>query len=168
VSHTTHPVEEAVFRRLNELPDHLYSPLYVVMQAGSLGAVFATAAIAAASGRRSLATRIALTGVGVWAGAKVMKRQVGRGRPAQLLDDVTVRGKEEGDLGFPSGHAAVAFCLAGVIAPELPPALRPAVWATATTVAAARVYVGAHLPLDVIGGAMLGAAAATATATAAS
>jgi membrane-associated phospholipid phosphatase len=40
--------------------------------------------------------------------------------------------------------------------------LRPVAWSTAATVGAARVYVGAHLPLDVVGGAALGVAAGSA------
>jgi len=160
VNDQPHPVEEAAFRQLNDLPDALHPPVWAVMQAGSLGGALTAAAVAQLTGRRQLAARLALTGVGVWAGAKVVKRWVGRGRPAELLDGVHVRGKEEGDLGFPSGHAAVAFCLAALIAPEVPPPLRPALWATAATVGAARVYVGAHLPLDIVGGALLGLAAA--------
>ena len=157
---TVTAAEEAAFRRLNDLPDALHPPVWAVMQAGSLGAALATAAIAQLTGRRQLAARLAIAGTGVWAGAKIIKRWIDRGRPAQLLDDVHVRGKEEGDLGFPSGHAAVAFCLAGIISPEVPARLRPAIWATAGAVGAARIYVGAHLPLDVLGGAALGLAAA--------
>ncbi|MPZ71257.1 MAG: phosphatase PAP2 family protein, partial [Actinobacteria bacterium] len=62
----------------------------------------------------------------------------------------------ESGLGFVSGHAAVATALATVIAAYTGPALTITVAVLAATVALARIYVGAHLPLDVIGGAALG------------
>ncbi len=155
-------VERRVFRSLNDLPHALHPPVYVVMQAGSLAAVYVAAAAAHRLGRGRLAWTIAAGGTGVWGAAKVVKRWVGRGRPADHVDDVRVRGDEEGGLGFPSGHTAVAFCLATLAAPDLPPRLRPLVWAAAGTVGAARVYVGAHLPLDVVGGAALGVVAGSA------
>jgi undecaprenyl-diphosphatase len=54
----------------------------------------------------------------------------------------------------------VAIALAAVAAPYLPRWGRWLVWSLAVAVVAARVYVGAHLPLDVLGGAALGYAAA--------
>jgi undecaprenyl-diphosphatase len=55
----------------------------------------------------------------------------------------------------------VAFALAAVLAPSLPRRWRPVAFGLATVVAAARVYAGAHLPLDTIGGAGLGLLAGT-------
>jgi undecaprenyl-diphosphatase len=45
----------------------------------------------------------------------------------------------------------------------LPRRWRPVAWALAGVVALARVYVGAHLPLDVVGGAALGVVVGTLT-----
>jgi undecaprenyl-diphosphatase len=50
----------------------------------------------------------------------------------------------------------VAFASATVLAAYLPARWRSVPFAVATVTAVARVYVGAHLPLDVIGGAGLG------------
>jgi undecaprenyl-diphosphatase len=157
-----HPAERRAFRRVNDLPDSVLPPVFVVMQAGSLGADFAFAAVAYCAGRHRLASTMALTGTSVWAVCKGVKRWVGRGRPQELLETVNVRGPAERGLGFPSGHAAVAVTLAGLAAPEVPPRVRPLLWGAAAAVAAARVYVGAHLPLDVVGGAGIGLAAASA------
>jgi undecaprenyl-diphosphatase len=151
-----HDVERDLFNTVNDLPHGLHPPLYVVMQSGSLAAVFVASGVAVVRGRGRLAATMALTGTAVWGGAKGVKRWIGRGRPVHHLDDVEVRGDEEGGLGFPSGHTAVAFCLATIATPALPPALRPLTWATAATVGVARVYVGAHLPIDIVGGASLG------------
>lgn len=68
-----------------------------------------------------------------------------------------------GGLGFVSGHAAVATFLATVAWPYLGRAGRWVAGTVAALVCLARVYVGAHLPLDVVGGAVLGIAVGTAT-----
>jgi membrane-associated phospholipid phosphatase len=158
-----HPRETGVFRAVNELPNGLHRPVYVVMQGGSLAAVYVTAGLAATRGKRALAGTIAVSGTCVWAGCKVVKRWVGRGRPTAHVDDVTIRGSEEGGLGFPSGHSAVATTLAVIVAGELPAAAKPVLYVTAGTVALARVYVGAHLPLDIVGGIAIGIASGSLT-----
>jgi undecaprenyl-diphosphatase len=88
----------------------------------------------------------------------VVKRFVERGRPSDVLDDVVVRGAAPHGLGFVSGHIAVVTSLALVAWPWLP---RWGRWAAGLAVAAVfftRMYVGAHLPLDMVGGAALGVA----------
>jgi membrane-associated phospholipid phosphatase len=75
---------------------------------------------------------------------------------------VAIRGKEEGDLGFPSGHAAVSAALTTAAAPFVSPPVRVVAAGLAGYVSFARVHVGAHLPLDVIGGACMGVAVASA------
>ena len=56
---------------------------------------------------------------------------------------------------FPSGHAAVAFSLAGSIAKRFRP-LAPVLYGLAALVALSRVYEGAHLLSDVYAGALVG------------
>ena len=74
------------------------------------------------------------------------------------LEDVVIRGKEEGDLGLPFGHAAVSAALSTAAAPFLPAPIRMARRRTGhVRVVRARPR-GAHLPLDVAGGACLGVA----------
>jgi membrane-associated phospholipid phosphatase len=59
-------------------------------------------------------------------------------------------------FGFPSGHTALAFAVAAVLHPLLPPRARWVVWLLAGAVGLARMYVGVHWPMDVVGGAALG------------
>ena len=66
----------------------------------------------------------------------------------------------EGSLGFPSGHAAVAAALTAVVAAHL--SRRWLIIALGSAVILGRLYVGAHLPLDVVGGVALGAVAGSA------
>jgi len=64
----------------------------------------------------------------------------------------------EGSLGFPSGHAAVTAALTAVVAAHLSRRWLIVALALGTIVILGRLYVGAHLPLDVVGGIGLGLA----------
>jgi membrane-associated phospholipid phosphatase len=147
--------EERSFRLVNGLPNGILGPVWLVMQGGSLAAVGA-AALAVQSHSRSTATGLAVAGTTAWALARFTKPLVGRGRPADHLGRVTVRGAKQSGLGFPSGHAAVAAALAVVGSRGLANH-RISASVLVAGVGAARQYVGAHLPLDVAGGIALGA-----------
>jgi undecaprenyl-diphosphatase len=67
-----------------------------------------------------------------------------------------------GSLGFPSGHAAVAAALTVVVTPYLSGRWRYVPITLLAIVLVGRLYVGAHLPLDLVGGAALGIAAGSA------
>ena len=148
--------EVAVFRWLNGLPDLLFEVLWIFMQLGNLVAVPVAVVVAVLLRRIRLATALGLAGSLVWLLAKQVKQIVERGRPAELINDVILRNAPETGNGYISGHAAVAFALLAVITPYLGRRGRIVVWALAAVVCLGRVYVGAHLPLDVVGGAAFG------------
>lgn len=148
--------EMRAFRLVNDLPDSLFGPAWTVMQLGTLGAAPATAGVAYLAGRPHLAFRLAVRGAMAWAIAKAVKQIVRRGRPHAILEAVRCRGREPSGHGYLSGHAAVAAALAITAAPELPPVARSTALTAALLVGLSRIYVGAHLPLDVAGGAALG------------
>jgi undecaprenyl-diphosphatase len=60
------------------------------------------------------------------------------------------------DASFPSGHAATSFAAATMLSFAFP-RFAPFLYVLAAAVAFSRVYVGVHYPLDVLGGALLGA-----------
>jgi membrane-associated phospholipid phosphatase len=157
--HDVGVLETDLFRLANDLPGDLYPAFWVVMQAGNVLAVGAASAVVAATRRFWLAANLAITGIGVWLLARWIKDLVGRERPGELLPDVTIRGGQDSGLGFVSGHAAVAVAIATLIAPYLGRRARWVAFAVAAVVCVSRLYVGVHLPLDVVGGAALGWAA---------
>ena len=146
--------EARVFRRFNRARDLPEAPLWAVMQAGSLAAVFVVAGAKRAARRPREATIVLAIGTAVWLGVKLVKPLIGRGRPADHLDGVTVRGRPQSGLGYPSGHAAVATTLALTAAASGPSRLFGL--SVAALAGSSRMYVGAHLPLDVVAGAATG------------
>jgi len=122
-----------------------------------LAAVFVVAAVALWLRRVRLAAELVAAGLGAYFVAIGLKNLVGRGRPGDVLSDVVFRGSAATHgLGFPSGHAAVSCALAATALPFLAGRWRWAVWLVPLTVGFARVFVGAHFPLDVVGGFALG------------
>jgi membrane-associated phospholipid phosphatase len=150
--------EAAVFRAVNGPTLLPFVVVWPFMQLGNLVAVPVVAAVAAAFRRWRLAGAVLLAGAGVYVLAKVVKGIVPRGRPEALLEDVVIRGTAALGRGFISGHAAVVVALVVVAWPWLGRRGRIACAALAVAVCFARVHVGAHLPLDVVGGAGLGLA----------
>ncbi len=154
--------EKTAFEWVNGWPDWLAGPLYPIMQFGMVAAPFIAGALAwHLTRKRQPALALVSTGFGIWLLAKVVKSVVDRPRPGGLLEDGVAYRLDggPGGLGFISGHAAVGFTIAVIATPYLPKRWASLLWALATGAATLRVYVGAHLPLDSIGGAALGIAA---------
>jgi undecaprenyl-diphosphatase len=157
VDRTSVPVlEEDAFWLLNDLPAALFPVIWLPMQAGSVGAVGAVTGVALLARRRLLAAELAVAGVLAWGLAKIIKVFFERPRPGVLFPDAVLHGDVVTGLGYLSGHAAIASTLATVAGPWLPRRLRRLAWGLALLVGASRIYVGAHLPLDVLGGYALG------------
>jgi undecaprenyl-diphosphatase len=147
-----------VFRALNGLPAFLSVVLWLPMQFGNL-LVIPLGALAALIAREwRLAGALVIAGVGKYGVARAIKGEYQRHRPAVFLDNVNVGfGGSDSGLGFVSGHAIVAVAFATVVHPYLVSTkARVVLWIVAGIVCLGRVHVGAHLPLDVIGGAGAG------------
>jgi membrane-associated phospholipid phosphatase len=153
-------LERDVFRVLNDDLALPYVPVWLLMQFGSVVAVYACAGAALAARRYRLTVALLLAGTAAWWLAKGVKAVIERPRPAELLSGVELRHAPTEGLGFVSGHAAVATALAGAAWPWLGRTGRIIAVTLVVIVCTARIYVGAHLPLDVIGGVGLGLAIA--------
>ena len=152
--------EGAVFLAINGLPDALMPVIWPFMQYGVFLTIPVLCLVALVLRRVRLAVAMAIAGVGVYFLARVVKELVSRGRPDELLDGVIERETfAAGSLGFPSGHAAVAGALTVVVTPYLRGRWKAVPAALLVIVLLGRMYVAAHVPLDLIGGAALGFAA---------
>lgn len=148
------PAEKSVFRAINELPDWLYRPLWVFQQFGNIVvAVLVVLALAALLRNRRLAVAAVAGVVAKLALERVVKAVVERERPGTSIGDVITRGAVDlGGLSFVSGHAVITTAFAVALTGVLPGRWRILPWVVVALNGLGRIYVGAHNPLDVIGG----------------
>jgi undecaprenyl-diphosphatase len=91
-----------------------------------------------------------------------LKRACRRRRPTARLAGFTALVENPDHFSFPSGHTTVAWSVAvalGAQSPELAALMLP----LAAAIGISRVYLGAHYPLDVAAGALLGTGCGLAT-----
>lgn len=151
--------EVEFFRAVNDLPRFAEWPMWAFQQAGMLFALPVGAAILwVVVGHWRPPASLMFGGIVFgWIAARIIKAYVDRGRPGALLDNVSFGWRTPIDTaGYPSGHAVVALTLAVVLSPYMPRWLRWSLYALAAVVCFSRMYMGAHLPLDVVGGAAFG------------
>jgi len=87
--------------------------------------------------------------------AQALKRTCRRRRPSAGIAGFTALADDPDAFSFPSGHTAAATAVA--IAMVGQGAFAPACMALAAAIGVSRVYLGAHYPLDVAAGGVLGA-----------
>jgi membrane-associated phospholipid phosphatase len=130
-------------------------PARAIMQLGTRVAVVLVAVAVAVVFRRWRPTvAIVVAWTIAWVATHRAKAIIDRPRP-----DPDLWRETPGGWGYPSGHTSSAFALATVVAALLPPRWRWVPFALATVVGLARMHVGVHYPMDVIGGALIGLAA---------
>jgi membrane-associated phospholipid phosphatase len=155
--------EVAVFQAINGLPDGLRPYLWVLNQYGTAVTIPLATAVALLFRKWLLALSLAISGVAVYLLARVIKEYVNRGRPSAFAEGVVEREMFSPDsLGFPSGHAAVAWAITIIVLAYVGRPWQIAAIVLAIVVPIVRMYVAAHLPLDLIGGAALGVTVASA------
>ena len=162
-------LEAATFHAINDLPDWLYRPMWLAQYLGLLLIPLGVAAVAAVLRRWRLALALVLlVPLKLLVEKGVIKAQVYRARPGtsvcdqdpsclHLRGDVPLVGPS-----FPSGHVMVVFGIAWLVAPYVGRKGRWGLAAACVVVALARMYLGAHNPLDVAAGAAAGIAIAAA------
>jgi undecaprenyl-diphosphatase len=154
------PAERAVFHAVNGLPGWLYRPMLLAQYLGVLAMPLVVALGALLFRRWRLAAALVLVVPLKLALERVPKQLVQRERPGTTVPDAILRGVHPGGLSFTSGHAIITFAIAGLLLLVLPRRWGVVAFVLAGLNAVARVYLGAHNPLDVVGGAAIGLAIA--------
>lgn len=156
--------EQGIFHGINGLPDWLRLPMWVFQLAGLLLVPLVVAVGALVFRRYRLAIALlAFIPLKLIVEKGVVKNLVERRRPGTTICNLDTscghfRDVPLESLSFVSGHAIISWGVATLLFPYLPARWRWLPFLIAGLNAIARVYLGAHNPLDVIGGAGIGVA----------
>jgi undecaprenyl-diphosphatase len=154
---TVGSIELAVFHAINRLPDELSPAMRVAQLLGVLVVGPAAAAIAALVRRWRLAIACLMVTAGKLLAERAVWALVQRSRPGTTIIDAIVRGDTPRiGASFVSGHVVLVTGLWWVATPYLRGRWRVLPWAIVALVSFARIYLGAHATLDVVGGMALG------------
>jgi membrane-associated phospholipid phosphatase len=132
--------------------------VWLATQLGNMVAAFLLAGLFFILNLRSLAVEIIFGTLALWLLVETIKALTDRARPFLTLEGTRIIGWRERGRSFPSGHTAQTFFLVALLSHRFQLGLggAAALYAVAVLVGFTRMYVGAHYPRDVIGGAVLG------------
>jgi membrane-associated phospholipid phosphatase len=149
--------EENLFLSVNGWPEALYKPMMILAFMG--GGWFAATAVATAFATQfyRLAARLAISILAGYGLTAICKHLIDRARPDAIVGDAISRATEAG-MGYPSTHAAIITIILLTLLPYLKWRWRWIVPVGIAAVCLSRLYLGPHLPLDVVGGVALGTA----------
>ncbi len=151
-------VEKPIFHFFNSLPVLIGALMYLITQFGAFASLPVWFGVTWYVINRRAAWTVLASGVSGWLLAKVAKALVHRSRPQGLVDVVTLfRDHVYSGFGYPSGHSTFVAAVAGVLFYQVKPKYRKYLLLIVVLVGISRMYLGAHLPLDVVGGWALGA-----------
>lgn len=152
-------LDKAVFLAAISASSIVKWPLLVAMQAGSILVALMTAGFLALSRQIKLAGVLFAAAMASWLLAGLIKVLVARPRPG-FLTGSTSQIKLDG-FGYPSSHVAVAAAMGYVLAKNASLTWKLLAGLVVLLTGLGRMYFGVHMPMDVVGGALLGVAVAS-------
>jgi membrane-associated phospholipid phosphatase len=132
--------------------------MWLATQVGNMVTAFLLAGLFFVLNTRRLAVEVILGTLTLWLLVETIKALTDRARPFLDLEQTRIIGWRERGRSFPSGHTAQTFFLMTLLSHRFQLGMggTVALYAVAVLVGFTRMYVGAHYPRDVIGGAVLG------------
>lgn len=149
--------EKSLFTTVYNMPESLRLPALMVTQLGSAWVLIAVVGLLlVVKWKPQPALEVLGAGLLAYVLAELVKLLVDRPRPTHLIEGIVQREVPILDLGFPSGHVALATAVSLTLLPYLPRGWKwlPVAWIG--LVGWSRMYLGVHAPLDILGGLILG------------
>jgi uncharacterized protein (TIRG00374 family) len=145
-------LELYLFRFFNSLPGYL-TPIFILISVfGTIGFVFVATLVTLFRKHYAHSIKFLLAGVLAWIVTKWLKTYEFRQRPSEILPNVQLRENLDSVIGYPSGHAAVATALGTIAYLYTPKRFHKYITWMIVLVCVSRLFLGMHLPIDVIGG----------------
>ncbi len=150
-----------IFMILNHGGHHfqrLDGAMWLTTQLGTMWAALLSAPLFFLASYQRLAVEIVLGTLTLWLIVEAIKMLTDRSRPFLVLEGTRIIGRKESGRSFPSGHTSQIFFMATLFRYQFKLDIGQIIvlYLIAVLVGFTRIYVGAHYPRDVFGGAMLG------------
>jgi len=150
--------ETSVFHWIYNVPSQLHWFALIATQLGSAWVALGIVGVLFVVRKNPYLTMVVVRGgLITYVVIELTKVLVSRPRPMVLVDGVVSGEVAVFGNGFPSGHTALATIFGLILLPYLPKNLRWVIIVWILLVGWSRIYLGVHAPLDIVGGALVGA-----------
>lgn len=149
-------VEHAINSLFYSIPKSLDIITVNITHLGSLAMLYSAALVTYILNYKKLSLKLLVSGLGAYVFAGFLKELVMRPRPFDVWQEIIAREYGKLGYGFPSGHTALIVAVSVVLWSYAKKEQRIVLVATAVLVALSRMVLGVHMPLDLVGGLLIG------------